>query len=344
LKPYVQTILDSGETLLRLLTDALDFSRADAGQLDLDERPMRVAALVEDVADLWSARASAKSLTLTAVYDGPDDLWALGDTVRLKQVFNNLVGNALKFTDQGGVDVRLRAERDGIYVKLSADVSDSGPGVEESRLQGIFQPFTQEEAGRAKGGAGLGLSICRELIERMHGVIFATRAPGGGLAVSFTATLFHVEGVAAAPPSADPTPPLPGPLHVLIADDNATNRLVAETLCDIFDCTCHSVTNGAEALQMLRDGAFDLALIDIKMPVMNGLEAVRLVRALTGPASQIPILALTANANPFDAAAYVQAGFDGVVEKPIKPAAMLAAMHAAIAAGARRGVEASEAA
>ena len=332
LRPYVRTILGSGETLLRLLTDALDFSRADAGHLQLQQEPFTVASVLADVAGLWSAPAADKRLDFCVDYHGPADLQALGDAVRLKQVFNNLVGNALKFTERGAIRLRLSAERDGVYVRLTAQIADTGPGVDDDRLAGIFHPFVQEDAGRTKGGAGLGLAICRELIERMDGAIAASHTPGGGLTVSFEATLFHVEGDAAAPPAEDlADEALPAARrHVLIADDNATNRMVAETLCAMIDCTSHSVEDGLQAVEAVRQGAFDLVLMDIKMPLMNGLDATRRIRAMSGSQAAIPILALTANADPWDAADYVNAGMDGVVEKPIKPDALYAAMAAAI--------------
>jgi signal transduction histidine kinase/ActR/RegA family two-component response regulator len=335
LKPYLQTILDSGETLLRLLTDALDFSRADAGQLDLESQPVCISTLLEEVAGLWRAPAEEKALDFIIDYQGPADLWALGDAVRLKQVFNNLIGNALKFTERGAITVRLRARREDIYVVMRADVADTGPGVDPARLQGIFQPFVQEDAGRAKGGTGLGLSICRELIERMDGWIAADGAPGQGLTIAFETTLYHVDGgaeIEVAPLLA--AAPL-RPLHVLIADDNRTNRLVAETLCSMFDCTSQSVENGLQAVAAAATCAFDMILMDIKMPVMNGLDATARIRALPAPAGHVPIIALTANADPWDAAAYLDAGMDGVVEKPIKPEALLAAMTAATANGGR---------
>jgi signal transduction histidine kinase/AmiR/NasT family two-component response regulator len=342
LKPYVQTILDSGQTLLRLLTDALDFSRADAGHLELQLEPFCVSTLLDDVAGLWTAPAAEKALDFSLTYQGPADLWALGDEVRLKQVFNNLIGNALKFTDRGGVRVRLAAERDDIYVRMSAEVVDSGPGVDDDRLPLIFQPFVQEDMGRAKGGTGLGLAICRELVERMDGHIEARHTLGGGLTVAFETTAFHVavgvERVEQEEPAPEPAAPL-RPLHVLIADDNATNRMVAETLCAMFECTSQSVADGAEAVDAMRSGAFDLVLMDIKMPLMDGLEAARRIRGLHGQASSAPIVALTANADPWDAAEYLEAGMDAVVEKPIKPAALLAAMNAAIEARAAERAE-----
>ncbi len=335
LKPYVQTILDSGETLLRLLTDALDFSRADAGQLELEQQPLAVAALMTDVANLWTARASEKGLDFTVAYDGPPGLWVLGDAVRLKQVFNNLIGNALKFTDQGSVTAHLRAERDGVHVRLRAEVADTGPGVEGDRLHSIFQPFVQEDAGRAKGGTGLGLSICRELIERMDGRITASSGEAGGLTVSFDIVLRHVEAMAPKALNAERAEPALPPLHVLIADDNKTNRLVAETLCGMFGCTSVSVCDGAQAVAAVCAGAFDLVLMDIKMPVMDGQAALIHIRGLAEPFASIPVLALTANADPWDAVAYLKAGFDGVVEKPINPANLLAAMQKAASYPAR---------
>ena len=337
LAPYVQTILDSGQTLLRLLTDALDFSRADAGHLELEQAPFCVSTLLEDVAGLWTAPAAAKAIDFDLTYHGPRDLWALGDEVRLKQVFNNLIGNAVKFTDRGGVRVRLVADRDDVYVRLRAEVADTGPGVDEERLPHIFHPFAQEEAGRAKGGAGLGLAICRELVERMDGQIEARPTSGGGLTVAFHTTAFHVPygRPAEAESGARAEPPAPSrPLHVLIADDNATNRMVAETLCAMFDCTSQSVADGAEAVAAAGSGVFDVILMDIKMPRMDGLEACRRIRALPGPAATAPIVALTANADPWDAAEYLEAGMDAVVEKPIKPAALLAAINAALGAHA----------
>ena len=331
LKPYVQTILASGQTLLRLLTDALDFSRADAGRLDLQQEPFGVASVLDDVAGLWASSAAEKSLDFAVDYEGPADLSALGDEVRLKQVFNNLVGNALKFTERGGVSVRLTAEHHDVYVHLAAEVVDTGPGVDDDRLAGIFHPFAQEDVGRTKGGAGLGLAICRELIERMDGTIRAAHTPGGGLTVLFEATLFHAPGAGAVSQS-EPRPAAPTPhrpLHVLIADDNATNRLVAETLCAMFDCTSQSVEDGVQAVEAACAGAFDLILMDIKMPRMDGLQAARRIRSMAGAVGAVPILALTANADPWDAADYLNAGMDGVVEKPIKPDSLFAAMIAA---------------
>jgi signal transduction histidine kinase/AmiR/NasT family two-component response regulator len=332
LQPYVRTILDSGETLLRLLTDALDISRMDAGQLDLQQAPFRLRGVMEDVSNLWGAKAAERGLGWRVHYDGPDALMGVGDEVRLKQVLNNLVGNALKFTETGEVGVELRARVEGERVRIRGEVRDTGLGVPEHKLQDIFQPFIQDEAGRALGGAGLGLSICRELVARMGGEIQAEAIPGGGLGVSFDAVL----GLASAdagdlPAEAVEDLALP-PLHVLVADDNPTNRLVAETLCALFGCTSQSVEDGAQAVDAAMTGAFDLILMDIKMPVMGGVAATRHIRGSNHAIAALPIVALTANADPRDAEDYLAAGMDAVVEKPIKPAVLMAAMLNAVRA------------
>jgi CheY-like chemotaxis protein len=329
LQPYVRTILDSGETLLRLLTDALDVSRMEAGQLDLKLEPFRLKGVAEDVSNLWAAKAVERGLDWDVSYEGPEDLCVLGDEVRLKQVLNNLVGNALKFTASGEVRAILRARGHDGQVRIEGEISDTGSGVPQAKLAAIFKPFVQDEAGRAVGGAGLGLSICRQLVERMGGAIHAEANPGGGLKVIFDAALEEVAACTRCEPKPEEAQAIP-PLRVLVVDDNATNRLVAETLCSLFDCTSRSVEDGAQAVDAALSGAFDLVLMDIKMPVMGGVEATRLIRSSKGPAANLPIIALTANADPRDAAAYLAAGMDAVVEKPIKPDALMAAMGKAV--------------
>jgi signal transduction histidine kinase len=341
LRPYVATIQDSGQTLLRLLTDALDLTRADAGRLELAEDGFCIPALVEDLAALWAPRAELKGLRLGFAYDGPAEQWALGDPVRIKQVFNNLISNALKFTEQGGVEVTLRVRRDDIYLYLEGAVLDTGVGIPEDRLRSIFQPFSQTEAGMREGGAGLGLSICRQLVDQMGGRIEALRNGDRGSAFRFEFPLFDLPapGAEEEEEEGDLLPRHLGGAHVLIADDNATNRLVAETLCGMFGCTTESVEDGEQAALAAASGRFDLVLMDIKMPKLDGLGATRRIRALVGAAAEVPILALTANADPWDAAGYLAQGMDGVVEKPIKAERLLEAI-VAVLSDERRAVAA----
>jgi signal transduction histidine kinase len=330
LVPLIDTILDSGRILLRLLNDALDLSRAEASGLELCEEPLEVARLLDDVIGLWSPQAELKGLRLTAHYDGPADVWTLADRDRLRQVFNNLVGNAVKFTSEGEVKVRLRARPDGPCIRLTGEVADRGPGVPLDRRADIFTPFHQTEEGVRMGGAGLGLAVCSQIMERMNGSIRCEENPGGGALFVFEAPFYAVPAPAAA---AEPAPIAEGSgqtLRVLIVDDNATNRLVAATLCEMFGCAGESVASGAEAVAAAATGRFDIILMDVKMPGMDGVEATRRIRSGAGPGSRAPIIAVTANADPADAAFYRLSGMNGVVEKPLKPERLLAAMSAVL--------------
>ncbi|MBU1325798.1 MAG: response regulator [Alphaproteobacteria bacterium] len=328
---HVSTIVESSETLLRILQDALDLSRAEAGELELTIQPTPLRALMDDVQALWAPRASQDDVSLMISYEGDTDLAAQVDGVRLKQVFNNLIGNALKFARNGVVEARLKARAEGDRIRVEARVRDDGPGVDPERVDAIFEPFVH---GSGPDGAGLGLAICRQIVDRMHGRIWAENNAGRGATFAFDLNLPRA-AVAAAPTAevsdlvelSDITNP-----HVLIVDDNATNRIVAQALCEMFGCTSETAEDGVEAVEAVRERRFDMVLMDIKMPRMDGVQATRAIRALDGDAGRVPIVALTANADPDDALAYMAEGMAAVVEKPIKPERLRLAMHAALAA------------
>ncbi len=174
--------------------------------------------------------------------------------------------------------------------------------------------------------AKLALTLCRRLVERMGGEIRAEANTGSGVTILFTLLAPEVTNVE----TVDPESVLKRPAHVLVVDDNATNRMVAEALCEMFECTCECVEDGAEAVEAARTGRFDLILMDIRMPRMDGVEATRAIRALDGQPGEVPIIALTANADPEDAQSYLAHGMQCVVEKPIKPEKLLLAMNAAL--------------
>lgn len=322
LRPHVRTILDSGQSLLRLLTDALDMSRAQAGLMTMEPAPMSLADLTADLDALWRARAEEKGLGLTV--EGPEgDPWVEADAMRIKQLLNNLIGNAIKFTPSGSVAVRIAAETTPGGVRVAGRVDDSGPGVAPETAATIFEPFNTGQAGRSSAGAGLGLAICRQIVERMGGSIRVEAAPGGGACFAFDLSL-----PAAQPRDRDAPPEMVEPtphetVHVLVADDNPTNRFLAGKLLEMFGCTADMVEDGRAALEAVQERPYDLVLMDIKMPGMDGVEATRAIRALDGPAAALPILALTANADERDAEAYLAAGMDGVVQKPIQPDVLL---------------------
>ncbi|MDB5420404.1 MAG: sensor hybrid histidine kinase [Brevundimonas sp.] len=336
---HVQTIVDSSETLIRILQDALDLSRAEAGELELTPVPTPLRALMDDVEQLWSPRASQDGVTLMIGYEGDTELAAEVDPMRLKQVFNNLIGNALKFARNGMVEARLKAWAEGDVVHMEARVRDDGPGIDADKVDAIFEPFVH---GSGPDGAGLGLSICRQIVDRMNGRIWAENNAGRGATFAFD---FNAERTIA---KADPQSnvetladlDLQSSPHILIVDDNATNRVVAQALCEMFGCSSETAEDGVEALDAVKDRPFDLILMDIKMPRMDGVQATQAIRALSGPRGMIPIIALTANADPDDAKGYIAIGMAAVVEKPIKPERLRMAMNAALSGEAAPVVEA----
>jgi len=328
---HVQTIMDSSETLIRILQDALDLSRAEAGELELSVQPTALRALMDDVQAMWAPRASQDNVTLMVSYEGDTELAAAIDSTRVKQVFNNLIGNALKFARNGVVEAGLKATAEGETIRLEARVRDDGPGVDADRVDVIFEPFVH---GSGPDGAGLGLAICRQIVDRMNGRIWAENNPGRGATFAFDLTVprAQLEGEVQSNVSSLAEFDLQTSPHVLIVDDNATNRVVAQALCEMFGCTSETAEDGVEAVEAVRSRPFDLILMDIKMPRMDGVQATQAIRALTGPEKDIPIVALTANADPEDAKAYLAIGMAAVVEKPIKPERLRMAMNAALAA------------
>jgi len=326
---HVRTIVDSSETLLRILEDAVDLSRAEAGELDIARRPVRLRGLIDEMHGLWEPRAAQDKVSLLTAYEGDTELAAQIDDVRLKQVFNNLIANALKFARNGVVEAGLKARVDGDVVMIEGRVRDDGPGLDAAQLDRIFEPFGDSPEA---GGAGLGLSICRQIIAALGGSIRAENNPGRGATFHFS--LQAPRAYIAAEPDTNvaelPDLNLKSQPHVLIVDDNATNRVVAQALCEMFGCTSETAEDGLEALEAVQARPFDLVLMDIKMPRMDGVAATIAIRELEGPKGRTPIIALTANADPDDARHYLSIGMAAVVEKPIKPERLRMAMNAAI--------------
>ncbi|HYD27444.1 response regulator [Brevundimonas sp.] len=326
---HVTTIVESSETLLRILQDALDLSRAEAGELELHAEATPLRGLMDDIQAMWAPRASQDNVTLMIGYEGDTELAAVVDGVRLKQVFNNLIGNALKFARNGVVEASLKAVAVGDRIALEARIRDDGPGVDADRVDQIFEPFVH---GSGQDGAGLGLSICRQIIDRMGGRIWAENNPGRGATFAFDLEVdrTQVEAARASNIQSLSDHEMTSTPHVLIVDDNATNRVVAQALCEMFGCTSETAEDGVEALEAVQERKFDLVLMDIKMPRMDGVQATQAIRALDGPVSTIPVVALTANADPDDAKKYLACGMAAVVEKPIKPERLRMAMNAAL--------------
>ncbi len=318
---FVGTIVESCQAMAATLDDALSLSRAEGGEPTLDLRPLRLRELMDGVHDRWQARAAQERVVLAVAYDGEPDLTAEIDAARLEQVFDGLIGAALGLARSGAIEASLHARRGGDGLRLTGRVRDTGGGLSAARLSQVFD-------GGAVAPSGLGLALCRQIVERMGGEIRAEANAGAGATIVFE---FPAREVAATvEPARGGANTIKRPAHVLVVDDNATNRMVAEALCEMFGCTSECVEDGLEALEAARTGRFDLILMDIRMPRMDGVEATRAIRALPGAPGAVPIVALTANVDPADAKNYIASGMHSVVEKPIKPDRLLQAMNAAL--------------
>ena len=335
---HVQTIIDSSETLLDTLRDALDLAHAQAGELQLFAAPTPLRAVMDDVQTLWAPRAAQDGVTLMVGYEGDTELAGVLDGPRVAQVFNNLIGQTLKFARNGMVEASLKAVVIGDQVRLEARVRDDGPGVDPARLDTIFDASGPD-------GAGLSLSICRHIVEQMGGRIWAENNVGRGATFAFDLSAPRAVIQQEEPSNVSNLNELnlQAHPHILIADDNATNRVVAQALCEMFGCTSETVEDGQEALEAVQARPFDLILMDIKMPRMDGVQATLAIRGLSSDSRNIPIVALTANADPEDAKHYLAVGMAAVVEKPIKPERLRMAMNAALSAGPAQAAEVSPA-
>jgi signal transduction histidine kinase/CheY-like chemotaxis protein len=334
---YLRVILDSAEHLLALINDILDFSRLDAGRLELEETAFDIRGVVRAAIDLLGSEAHAKGLELTTSVDDDVPVRAGGDPGRLRQVLLNLVGNAIKFTATGSVRVEVaRLAREAGQVRLRFRVIDTGIGIAPAVQDRLFNEFTQGDSSisRRFGGSGLGLAISRRLIERMGGTITVESRPGEGSVFAFDVQLRArraTDGGIAEPAQATTPPPshpaiVPDaqqsapafrPRHVLVAEDNATNRLVVTRMLERLGHSAVAVTNGREAVEAVQLTAFDVVLMDVMMPEMDGLTATSHIRALSGRVGRLPIIGLTANAMRADEAACRNAGMDGFATKPI---------------------------
>jgi CheY-like chemotaxis protein len=316
----VQMIEEQARDIANLVRDVAEFA-PDAAPSTVTATTLR--GLMDAVENRWTARAARDGVTLMVGYEGDTELSADLDVERVQRLFDNLVGPALRYTRDGMVEVRLKAQTMGHEVHLTAQVRD--------------------EAGSQQDG-GFAMAVCNRLIERMGGSLRAEHNAGRGSTLTFElhaprtvpteAPVSNVETLSSL--SLDAAP------HILVVDDNATNRIVAQALCEMFGCTCETVEDGMEALDAVKSRPFDLILMDIKMPRMDGVQATRAIRALSGPERTTPIIALTANADPADAAAYIASGMVAVVEKPIKPERLRMAMNAALSADAEVATPAAD--
>ena len=327
-RDYLETIVRSGDSLLSILNDVLDHSKIEAGRLDLEVAPFNLRAVSEQSVQLWTEAAAAKDLELACEIDPQVPHHVQGDETRVRQIILNLLSNALKFTEEGRVSLTVRsapnADGEGAVEIL---VSDTGPGMTAEQVARLFRPYSQAEASTARkyGGTGLGLSICRKLTSMMGGDIGVESEPGKGSTFRVWLPLPAAES-RPVDTSEAPATELP-PLRVLVTDDNPINLAVARALLESAGAAVEVAVHGAEALERLQVELFDIVLMDVRMPVMDGIEAVRRIReGGAGPAG-IPVIALTADASPGEEERLKGLGFDALQGKPIQPAQLFAAIE-----------------
>ncbi len=319
---HAELIGSSGRLLLALINDILDVSRIEAGHLQLSSAPFSVRAAADGVVALMRERAVAKGLALRFEMVPNEDALILGDAIRIQQILFNLVGNAIKFTDAGAVQVTVTIEPGaGRALTLRLAVSDTGIGIPESAMPTLFDRFTQADSTtmRRYGGSGLGLAITREIVQLMNGSIATTSTPGQGSRFTVAIPSRFVDRGELAAAAAGPghaEPPRPS-LRILVAEDNDVNQILINAVLTRMGHRVHLVANGHQAVEAVRRGDYDLVLMDLQMPGMDGMEATQAIRALGDERAALPIVAMTANAFEEDRQACLAAGMDDYVAKPI---------------------------
>ena len=324
----ITIIRNSGDNLLGLLNEILDHAKIEAGRLDIESIPFELGELVGRVFNTWSARAGEKTLGYRLAWSGEQPWTVRSDPTRLTQILHNLISNALKFTTEGGVDLRVDCERlAGDRARLRFSVVDTGPGISEEDAGRLFQPFPQLDVSTTRrfGGTGLGLSIARKLARMMDGDLSVESELGRGSSFILE---FESEVLAWSRPAVEETDAAEEadeaeagdfrPLKVLVVEDHPVNRLILETWLNTAGHDCASAENGQLAIDACAAQAFDLVLMDVNMPVLDGLSATRTIRSQPGPNQRTTIVVLSASAHADDHKAGLEAGADTYLNKPVE--------------------------
>ncbi len=328
---FVERVANASRALLSTVNDVLDFSKLEAGQVTIAPAPVAIEQLFRSTLDLFTPQAGVRDLELALrLNDLAPDLAVFVDADRVRQVLLNLVGNAVKFTPSGGVT--LSVHHDGVPGSLMVEVFDTGPGIARDKVDSLFKRFSQIDGSltRAHGGTGLGLAICKGLVEAMGGEIGVNSVPGQGSRFWFripapVAEALKVASVEVAQPRSEQSG-----LRVLVADDHPANRELAGLFLAGIGAEITEACDGQAAVDTCATTSFDIILMDLRMPGLDGIGALQAIRAAGGPNSEIPILAFTADASE-DLLSYLTGfGFNGVVAKPLSPAALIQAVSQAL--------------
>jgi signal transduction histidine kinase/DNA-binding NarL/FixJ family response regulator len=317
----IETIEKSGDHLLAMINDILDLSKIEAGRMELQTSDFDLNELITGVSAMFRVRCEEKQLKLNVVPFADQPVPVQGDEGKLRQVLINLMGNAVKFTDEGEITLKVRSLGESSPHRYRFDIIDTGPGISEAHQKAIFQPFQQSEAGFKKGGTGLGLAITRRQVELMGGQVSLESTPGKGSRFHFELTLPPAQGQLAEPETKE-TREVVGlaggsRLNVLVVDDVPQNREVLSQLLAGIGCRVRTAENAIEAFARVKEEIPDLIFMDIRMPEINGAEATRRILAEHGP-DKIKIVAMTASVLEHEKAGHLAAGFHAILGKPFR--------------------------
>ena len=326
-RTYVAKVIGSGESLLTVVNDILDFSKLEAGQVELDPAPFDLRGFLDEVAGLFTVQAAARGLKLDVRVSDPAPDYVTADRGRVRQVLSNLLSNAIKFTETGSIRVHAdyAAERSALVIS----VTDTGVGIDEDIQEKLFQRFTQADGSisRRYGGTGLGLSICRQLTGLMGGSIRVASTRGAGSTFTFDVEAPAAEAPQAPPEDADADEGLSACLEILVVDDLDANRELVRVLLEAARQTVHEASGGAQAVSLAVRRGFDLILMDLQMPGMDGFATTKAIRQLSPDNRTTPIIALSANVLPEHVAEAERAGMNDHIGKPIVPARLVALLN-----------------
>ena len=322
----IETALRAGDELLTHISDVLDFSKMEAGKLDIERLPFRIETMLEGIVGVLShVHPENNNQVSHSCFGGKRDAIVMGDEQRIRQVLLNLGTNAIKFTRGGSVSIYCVRAGNG-NVRFS--VTDTGVGIRPEDIGALFREFSMVDSSlrRSSGGTGLGLAICKRLVTAMGGRIGVESKPGQGSTFWFEVPLPESEEATAAEGSAEGDTGVTKRLRILLVEDNATNRFVGRKMLEGLGHSCELAENGSEAVDRLRTESFDTVLMDISMPVMDGLSAIKIIRKMSSAHKNLPVIAMTANAVAGDREKFLREGFTGYVAKPMRRADLARAL------------------
>ncbi|AIU66724.1 response regulator [Vibrio coralliilyticus] len=346
-KKLVNTATESGQFLLSIINDILDFTRMESNTLRLEHKPFNFRQCVENVVETFQPSAKVRSLDLNCILDGSVPANVQGDENRVKQILHNLIGNAMKFTKEGSVTIQVHADtHDGNQVKIVCKVIDTGVGINRSALDYLFDEFTMVDQtySRSQEGSGLGLAICKRLCELMDGYIEAESTPSIGSTFSFSIKLELADQlISSTHQSQNNTELLVSDASILVAEDNKANQLVIREMFKRMGLSMDIAENGRRAIEMVEQYHYDLIFMDISMPEMDGMETCRAIRSMTDEKTcQIPIIALTAHSLSGDKEQFLDAGMNDYLSKPIRLSQLIEKINLFLSDGAINSAEKSD--